>query len=298
MYWRNRARPTLIFLLQHLGFVINFKKSVLTPARLWSKNRFSEIDLVTYPWETRQDQSALHRDMQGTSSFSFETDEIDRTFSLDSIDCPSSKNTMTLFPTSSKSGPESGLLIPGADNFEYSVQTGTAVVDSKIKIFKWQVPCEVSNREDYPKRCLKNGLGSNLPSIYKQQFGQIRNKTDILNSNLAKLGTKLAFWTASSKTDPDKFRKGQASKTNSLSNRQHNCLDISIENGVETKLWKIVELSKDICKYLWSRLLPSSYAIRWMFWQTKNPGNRILLSGIQSTIRLVEWKISGNNYLC
>ena len=63
------ARDTVIFLQQNLGFVINFKMSVLTPTQnivFRSIDRPSGIEFVTYSTETRKNQSTLHKDVQST----------------------------------------------------------------------------------------------------------------------------------------------------------------------------------------------------------------------------------------
>ena len=67
--------------------------------------------------------------MKGTTSINFGTEKIDGTFILNSIGSAFGKNTNTLSPTSTNSGPESGALISAANDNEFLIQTGTAPVD-------------------------------------------------------------------------------------------------------------------------------------------------------------------------
>ena len=99
------------------------------------------------------------------------------------------------------------------------MQTGTALLDSKFKIFNEKVPCENSNGGDHL------GLGSSLPGKNNQ-------------GNLVKSGTSLAhksFWTSSSKTSSDQIYKVQERKFISFPNSQHNSSGISIKNGGDQK---------------------------------------------------------------
>ena len=116
------AKFTLIFLLRHLGFIINLKKSVLTTTQ---KIEFLglEIDQVKFtlsltPQKLAKSQSFLQRNAKGTSSISFETDKIDRTSILNSTVRAFGKNIINLSPTSSSSSSESGALISAADGIE------------------------------------------------------------------------------------------------------------------------------------------------------------------------------------
>ena len=95
--------------------------------------------------------------MKRTTSINFGTEKIDGTFILNSIGSAFSKNTITLSPTGTNSGPESGALISAANDNECLIQTGTAMVDSKFSIFNWKVPCKNSSSDDHPNRCLKTG---------------------------------------------------------------------------------------------------------------------------------------------
>ena len=145
-----------------------------------SIDRLSRTNFLTYPKETRKkNQSTLLRNVRSTSKFSFGTDIIDRIFIIYSTGSASCKNTITRSPASSKSGSETRVLISAANSIECLMQTGTALLDSKFKIFNEKVPCENSNGDDHLSRCLRNGLGSSLPGKNNQ-------------GNLIKSGTSLA----------------------------------------------------------------------------------------------------------
>ena len=74
-------------------------------------------------------QSSLQRNVKRTTSINFGTEKIDGTFILNSIGSAFSKNTITLSPTGTNSGPESGALISATNDNEFLIQKGTALVD-------------------------------------------------------------------------------------------------------------------------------------------------------------------------
>ena len=71
----------------------------------------------------------MQRNVKRTTSVNFGTEKIDGTFILNSIGSAFSKNTITLSPTGTNSGPESGALISAANDNEFLIQKGTALVD-------------------------------------------------------------------------------------------------------------------------------------------------------------------------
>ena len=93
------AKYTVMFLLRHLGFIINFKRSVLTTTQkiefLGLFIESVELNLSLTPQKLEKSQSSLQRNVISTSSISFGTDKIDRTFIFNSTDSALGKNTVT-----------------------------------------------------------------------------------------------------------------------------------------------------------------------------------------------------------
>ena len=77
------AKYTVMFLLQHLEFIINFKRSVLTTTQkidfLSLFIESVELNLSLTPQKLEKSQSSLQRNVISTSNISFGTDKIDRT---------------------------------------------------------------------------------------------------------------------------------------------------------------------------------------------------------------------------
>ena len=71
------ARDTLIFLLQHLGFVINLKKSVLHPARISGlSNRYRENNFGSFREKIKACVSMMSRDFHAAKNFSVKSHKI------------------------------------------------------------------------------------------------------------------------------------------------------------------------------------------------------------------------------
>ena len=79
----STAKYTLMFSLQHLEFIINFKRSVLaTTQKIEFLSLFIEsveLNLSLTPQTLEKSQSSLQRNVISTSNISFGTDKIDRT---------------------------------------------------------------------------------------------------------------------------------------------------------------------------------------------------------------------------
>lgn len=86
------AKYTVMFLLRHLGFMLTTTQKI---EFLGLFIESVELNLSLTPQKLEKSQSSLQRNVISTSSISFGTDKIDRTFIFNSTDSALGKNTVT-----------------------------------------------------------------------------------------------------------------------------------------------------------------------------------------------------------
>ena len=122
------SRNTLIFLLQHLGFVINLKKSVLTPSQ---QIEFLGLTIDTYTMTVALTEEKMEKAILKFLLSHLQTTLLELT--ADVLNCPSSSassSAPTVFKTTTNTITKPGLFIPGRD-IKQLVKTGTSLVGEK-----------------------------------------------------------------------------------------------------------------------------------------------------------------------
>ena len=121
------SRDTLIFLLQHLGFVLNLKK-------ISSENRYPHHDFGTNGGKDGKVNFKMSESPFSHSNHCFGIKKID---SSDGLNCPgssASSSTAKVFATTTNTITKPGLFIPDRDSIKQFVKTGTSLVSGKFKI--------------------------------------------------------------------------------------------------------------------------------------------------------------------
>ena len=172
------SRDALIFLLQHLGFVINLKKSVLKP--------FQQIDLLGLKLDTHtmtlelteekdeKDNSEMSESPSSLSNHCFGINKINRSDILNYPNSSASLSTAKVFKTTTNTIPKPGLFIPGRGNIKQSVKTGTSLVGGKFKIKQWKITRAKETKFSDTNRCIKIRSGSFLQRAVN--FGEMVRK--------------------------------------------------------------------------------------------------------------------------
>ena len=123
------SRNTLIFLLQHLGFVINLKKSVLTPSQ---QIEFLGLTIDTYTMTVALTEEKMEKAILKFLLSHLQTTLLELT--ADVLNCPSSSASSSapkVFKTTTNTITKPGLFIPGRDIIKQLVKTGTSLVGEK-----------------------------------------------------------------------------------------------------------------------------------------------------------------------
>ena len=160
------ARDTLIFLFQHLGLVINLKKSVLTACqniifRLRSGLNRNVLDTPTR--ESSQSETEMLPIDQTSSNNTGRYGQSLRSPLLDSTSCSSSLSSNALPPTSVYPSvqTESKSALPLCP--ERKQYSGTGMVDEQFRALQWEVSSKPFNEDSDSNRRIKKRLGSLLP---------------------------------------------------------------------------------------------------------------------------------------
>ena len=122
------SRNTLIFLLQHLGFVINLRKSVLTPSQ---QIEFLGLTIDTYTMTVALTEEKMEKAILKFLLSHLQTTLLELT--ADVLNCPSSSASSSapkVFKTTTNTITKPGLFIPGRD-IKQLVKTGTSLVGEK-----------------------------------------------------------------------------------------------------------------------------------------------------------------------
>ena len=152
-------RDTFIFLLQHLGFVINLKKisfETITTNRVFrSKNRYPCHDFGTNRGKYTKDNFEMPESPSSPSNHCFGINKIDRS---DVLNCSSSSawsSTAKVFTTTTNTIPKPSLFIPCSDSIKQSVKTGTSLVGGKFIIKQWKITMAIGTKFSGTNRCIK-----------------------------------------------------------------------------------------------------------------------------------------------
>ena len=135
------SRNTLIFLLQHLVFVINLKKSVLKPSQ---QIEFLGLKIDTYTMTLTLTEEKMKKLIFKCQNFLFHPQTT--VFELTKLIGLMSSAVQTVLPArlqltylQQQQATIPGLFIPGRDSIKHSVKTRTSWVCEKFKIKQWKI---------------------------------------------------------------------------------------------------------------------------------------------------------------
>ena len=244
------SRDTLIFLLQHLGFVINLKKSVLKPSQ---QIEFLGLKIDTHSMtsaltEEKKEKVILKRQnlLSHPQTTALElTQLIGLMSSTVQADLPARLQIRYLQQQQIES-------LHQAISYQAEIvlnslsKTGTPLVGGKIKIKQWKITKAKGTKFSDTNRCIKIRLGSllqravNCGEIVRK--GELTYKCSGINSN---------------QVCDSNIHKRAIKYSNSLADQQQNCTFISFENG-GTHNRELLHISKSIWSYLLSKQIAMS----------------------------------------
>ena len=157
------ARDTVIFLLQHLGFVINLKKSVMEPVQIFRPcDKFDSNDSFFNSRESERNFRRMQNNIFNERDNGFAVNTISRSSIIHHTRRTSSSDSISLPAASTSVSPERRNVLQ-RENYSKRSGTGrTAVVDRKPKILQWEVSNSVQASDSNTDRCLTGKLGSQL----------------------------------------------------------------------------------------------------------------------------------------
>ena len=148
------AAGTAIFLLQHLEFVIDLKKSILTPQqKIESTSGFSQYDIVFDSRGTDEIDQRMFGDVQDRESVHFTIDKAHRSFKFNSARSVTSTNSVLVFTINSGRIAQSRPFIPTSSNLEFQCNTGTSLVGPKRKTVEWKMSCSTPSTNGGSNGC-------------------------------------------------------------------------------------------------------------------------------------------------
>ena len=244
------SRDTLIFLLQHLGFVINLKKSVLKPSQ---QIEFLGLEIDTHSMtsaltEEKKEKVILKRQnlLSHPQTTVLElTQLIGLMSSTVQADLPARLQIRYLQQQQIES-------LHQAISYQAEIvlnslsKTGTPLVGGKIKIKQWKITKAKGTKFSDTNRCIKIRLGSLLQRGVN--CGEIVRKGEL---------TYKCSGINSSQVCDSNIHKRTIKYSNSLADKQQNCTFISFENG-GTHNRELLHISKSIWSYLLSKQIAMS----------------------------------------
>ena len=165
------ARDTLVFLLQHLGFAINLKKSVLHPVKqieflVQISNRYRENDFRSFREKIKTCVSTMSGYFQATKNFNLKSHKINWPVIINCPDHFTSLNPVLISSTGANIGSiEKSVLQRSCDAGEFS-KGGTPLVDGKLETLQWEENSAMRTPYDYSDRCLNKRLGGMLQGSF------------------------------------------------------------------------------------------------------------------------------------
>ena len=220
-----KDRDTVIFILQCLGFVINWEKSHLEPTQKLEYLGMLIASVTMTPVPSREEVGYHHSEM---SVLAFKNSGDDqRGFRTDRhvISQCTSSVVSSLALQEVTDDPDRGLFrvpfIQFSNNFTSTMQGGAELVDSQCETMQWEVSNKHHSRSDSNIRCVQSSMGcimwqSQHWGIYEQR-GE-RNSHQYLRAN-------------SSRVCALNILQGQTRSSCPSIFRQHQCIVLHCEDG-------------------------------------------------------------------
>ena len=141
-----------VFSLQHLGFITNLKKSILTPQqKIEFLGLLVDSVIVFDSRETDESDQPMFGDVQNRESVHFTIDKAYRSFTFDNTRSVTCKTSVSVFTTNSGRIDQSRPFISTSSNLDFQCKTGT---------------CTTPSTNGDLNGCFQNRLGSIMSGSY------------------------------------------------------------------------------------------------------------------------------------
>ena len=225
----SMCRETVIFLLQHLGFAINWKKSVLTPLQeiefLGPKINQVNLEILLTEEKMQNVKTKCQNLTDRTSNFDFRINKSDWFVDINNPSSTASKITMSVSLAAVNIIFKGKPFISAKNSSEPPIKNRITMVDNKSRSLQWPIIKLASCTGFHTDRCLSKGLGG-----YQQWYISRRNVVSHGNEILHQYHRII-----SSKTSHKDIHKIQRCQSHTSSNRQYCCLNIFDGNGRYSK---------------------------------------------------------------
>ena len=151
------SRDTLTFLFQHLGFVINLKKSVLKPSQ---QIEFLGLKIDTHTMTLALTEEKMEKLILKCQNLLSHPQSQTTVLELTKLIGLMSSTTANVFATTTNTITKPGLFIPGRDSIKQPVKTRTSLVGGKFKIEQWKITKAKGTKFSDTNRCIKIRLGA------------------------------------------------------------------------------------------------------------------------------------------
>ena len=215
---------TVIFLLQHLGFVINWKKAVLAPMQeiefLGLKLNSVNTDFISHRRENTESKNRMSKFTDGTSNIDVRINKSDWFVDFNNPSSIASKITMLVSSAAANITLKGKPFISAKNSSEPPIKNRITMVDNKSRSLQWPIINSASCTGSHTDRCLNKGLGGNLQWYINR--GNVVSPGNEIPHQYSRI--------ISSKTSHTDIHKIQTSQSNTSSSRQYCGLNKFNEN--------------------------------------------------------------------
>ena len=160
------SRDTVIFLLQHLGFVLNLEKNIFESSSgnrvPWGDNKFSEDVSVFNTREGFKNLEPVSRCSCQRSGDSSRTNKIVRPSCLNNSGSFAGSDDFSISSATVNKSIESNSMLSSNCIPQQQFKGGTSVGDPKSPDFQWTLPNSASKFLNRKDGCIQERLGSSL----------------------------------------------------------------------------------------------------------------------------------------
>ena len=215
---------TVIFLLQHLGFVINWKKAVLAPMQeiefLGLKLNSVNTDFISHRRENTESKNRMSKFTDGTNNIDVRINKSDWFVDFNNPSSIASKITMLVSSAAANIIFKGKPFISAKNSSEPPIKNRITMVDNKSRSLQWPIINSASCTGSHTDRCLNKGLGGNLQWYINR--GNVVSPGNEIPHQYSRI--------ISSKTSHTDIHKIETSQSNTSSSRQYCGLNKFNEN--------------------------------------------------------------------
>ena len=176
------CRNTVIFLLQHLGFVINWKKSVLTPVQ---EIEFLGLEInsfnreISHRRENTVSKKKMSKFTNGTRNIYFRINMSNWFVDINNRSSIASKITMLVTSAAANIIFKGKPFISAKNISEPPIKNRIKMVDNKSRSLQWAIIKAATCTGSYTDRCLNKGLGEGQPAMVYQRGNVVSTGNEI-----------------------------------------------------------------------------------------------------------------------